>query len=180
MRPELCDVCRSIKLRPPTIQSDRVWPYDFFLDEAKGSPAQFHHHHSSFQRLQESANSGCPFCVLLVQSFENTEDSFCTNPRVWDGIIVAWYKASIESEYKFSIKRKLGIDISHITGKYPNEWDKLHVYSHLGVCSCPGQVLNTYTFPGRSKFLSGLICNPTCTNEYRQSSGAMYFRSASS
>jgi hypothetical protein len=152
MMTELCAVCRSIKLRPPTIQWQKVTPLLLFdTEEPKSSSAQFYHHHSSFQRLQESANSGCTLCGLLVRSLQNTEDSLCSKPRFWDGIILAWYKASIESEYECSFRRKLGVDINHLTRSYSNEWDKLHVFAHWGTCDCRGQVLPAYAFSGRFK-----------------------------
>jgi len=157
MMTKLCDVCRSIKLSPPTIQWQTVTPLLFDTEEPKGSSAQFYHHHSSFQILQESANSGCTLCGLLVGSLQNTEDALCPRPRRWDGIILAWYKASIESVYKCSFRQKLGIDISHLTRAILTNGISF-MCLHIGVfVTVGGKFFPPTHFQVDSNFLSGWI-----------------------
>jgi hypothetical protein len=168
--PELCDLCRSIKLRPPALPSQPIGLDYLHKSAQQAHSAQFYDHYPNFLRLLESAKDGCPLCVLLVQSLLNADILVDWGPGCWGGIILVWYRTSIDLEYQSSTRRFLNTKVDHVTEKCPGQWDKLDVLVQNPVCLGPGQVLSAHTLPGVYNLLIGNIES----NEYRESSSSTH------
>ena len=144
---ELCDLCRSIKLRPPALPLQPIKWNCFDRRGHQGHPAQFYDHYPSFERLRESANGSCPLRVLLLQSLLNGGILTDPNSFSWGGrIALAWYRTLIDLEYE-SNRRILRAGVDRITESCPGQWDKLDVLVQNPL-SRPRQVLSAYPFAG--------------------------------
>ncbi len=135
----LCKVCCSIQLKPPTLALQPIQDALLDLEGPQGSSLQIYPHYSSFQFLHESANSGCPLCTLLVTSLLNADVLLDLGPSNWGGIVLVWYRTSVELEYKSSRWGSNPIEPVHITESCPGQWDKLEVRVERTSCLSPGK-----------------------------------------
>jgi hypothetical protein len=117
--------------------------------EQSSSP-QIHDHYPSFQLLQESANRGCPLCALLVRTLLNADKLINVGHWKWGGIILLWYRTTIELEYNSLSRRRIVIEPLNVIESCPTQWDKLEARVHNLACLGPGE-LSTITDPGTSE-----------------------------
>ena len=144
---ERCELCRSIRLRPPTVP---LQPANSLLDwlnpELQSASPQIYHHYPSFQLLRESANRGCPLCGLFAQSLLNADILLDFGTATWGGIFLLWYRTTIQIESSISGGEMKQIQPEQSNKRYPGVWDKLEVRVHQ-IASLGPVGLTTMTLP---------------------------------
>jgi hypothetical protein len=145
---ELCELCQSIQLRPPTLPSQpvnsRVGLYSQVL---QNSSPQIHHHYPSFQLLQASANDGCPLCAFFHRTLSNADVLINIGNQNYGGIFLIWYRTSIEIESSIceGVRKETGPIQS--TKKWPGVWDNLGIWVQNYARLSPA-ALNSFTPSG--------------------------------